>query len=218
MDGDQKICIKRKEMNIMAKNVTKTLKLATVIDDCKMFSYNSYKDIYEKYMTKFDYKYIETKELEIGFYNIPYIKSHNVNGIDIERHDKKTVCVFLYKVSVPENIFMQYGNIWCTEADALRSDVISRVLGGENTYEAAFINPDTLTLSKFEITAKSESDAKREAKNHAKQNGLTFVKCEIKATTETGENSNEPEPARRYGMKHETFISLAQKYGTMERV
>ena len=201
----------------MAKNITKTLKLATIIDDCKTYWYNPATDSYDLHHSTFDYKYVERNTLECGFINETYKKSHNTRALDVERHATKLVCVFLYKVSVPENIFMEHGNIWCTEADALRSDVISRVLGGENTYEAVFIKPDTLTLTKLEITAKSEADAKREAKNHAKNHDLTFVKCEIKPTTETGENSNEPEPARRYGMKHETFVSLAQQFGTIER-
>lgn len=200
----------------MAKNITKTLKLATLIDETKTYWFSKVREAYELHDTTFDYKYIESKDLETGYYDTDYKKSHNINGMGVERHAKKTVCVFLYKVSVPENIFIEYGNIWNTESDALRSDVISRVIGGENTFEAAFINPDTLTLSKVEITAKSEADAKREAKSHAKNHGLTFVKCEIKPTAENGaENLS---TARRYGMKHETFVSLAMTYGTIERV
>lgn len=200
----------------MAKNITKTLKLVIVIDNKKVYWYNPKTDSYDLHHVSFDYKYIECKDLEIGFYATDYKKSHNINGLDVERHECKSICCFLYKVSVPENVFMQYGNVWCTEADALRSDVISRVIGGENTYNATFINPDTLTLSKLEISAKSEADAKREAKNHAKQHDLTFVKIEIKSTTENGtENLS---AAQRYGMKHETFISLAQAYGNIERV
>lgn len=200
----------------MAKNVTKTLKLATVIDENKVYWYNSKADTYEKHHVSFEYKYIEAKDLETGFYSVDYKKSHNINGLNVERHDTKLVCVFLYKVSVPENIFIEHGGIWNTEADALRSDVISRVIGGENTYTASFINPDNMTLSKAEYTCKDDADAKREAKAHAKNNGLMLVKVEIKPTTENGtENLS---TARRYGMKHETFISLAMAYGTIERV
>ena len=200
----------------MAKNVTKSLKLATVIDNKKVYWYNPKTDSYDLHHASFDYNYKECKDLEIGYYSTDYKKSHNINGLDVERHERKTVCCFLYKVSVPENVFIEYGNVWCTEADALRSDVISRVIGGENIYEAAFINPDTLTLSKIEISAKSEADAKKEAKNQAKQKGLTFVKVEIKPTTENGtENLS---TARRYGMKHEVFVSLALAYGTIEKI
>lgn len=111
---------------------------------------------------------------------------------------------------------MEYGGVWNTEADALRSDVISRVIGGENTYNATFINPDNMTLSKADFTCKDEATAKKEAKAHAKNNGLMLVKVEIKPTTENGtENLS---TARRYGMKHEIFISLAMAYGTIERV
>lgn len=200
----------------MAKNITKTLKLATVIDDCKSYSYNCVKDLYEKYQSTFEYKYLECKDLDIGYYANDYVKSHKVVGLDVERHDEKVVCVFLYKVSVPETVFMEYGNVWCTESDALRSDVISRVIGGENTYEATFINPDNMKLAQLDITTKDEATAKKEAKAHAKSNGLMLVKVEIKPTTENG-NEN-LSTARRYGMKHETFVSLAAAYGTIERL
>lgn len=200
----------------MAKNITKTLKLATVIDDCKSYSYNCVKDLYEKYHTTFEYKYLECKDLDIGYYANDYIKSHKVVGLDIERHDEKVVCVFLYKVSVPETVFMEYGNIWNTESDALRSDVISRVIGGENIFEATFINPDNMVLSKADFTCKDESAAKKDAKAYAKSNSLMLVKLELKPTTETSET--EISTARRYGMKHQTFVSLAQQFGTIERV
>lgn len=200
----------------MAKNVTKTLKLATIVDETKTYWFSRSREAYELHDTTFDYKYIETKELETGFYSNGYEKSHCINGLDVERHAKKLVCVFLYKVSVPENVFIQHGNIWNSEADALRSDVISRVLGGENTFEATFINPDNMKLAQLDFTCKDEPTAKKEAKAHAKANGLMLVKVEIKPTTENGtENLS---TARRYGMKHEMFISLAQAYGTIERV
>lgn len=200
----------------MAKNVTKTLKIATVIDESKTYWYNPAKEAYEKHHVVFDYKYIESKDLEIGFYDDGYKKSHNINGLDVERHARKLVCVFLYKVSVPENIFMDYGNIWCTEADALRSDVISRVLGGENIFEATFINPDNMKLAQLDITAKDEAVAKKIAKAQAKEFKLMLVKLELKPTTETPET--EISVSRRYGMKHDTFISLAQQFGSMERL
>ena len=200
----------------MAKNVTKTLKLKTVIDETKTYWFSRSREAYELHDTTFDYKYIESKELEIGYYDSGYKKSHNVSGLDVERHERKTVCCFLYKVSVPENVFIEYGNVWCTEADALRSDVISRVIGGENTYNATFINPDNMTLSRSDFTCKDDATAKKEAKVHAKANGLMLVKVEIKPTTENGtENLS---TARRYGMKHETFVSLALAYGTIEKI
>lgn len=200
----------------MAKNVTKTLKLATVIDNKKVYWYNPKTETYYLHHVSFDYNYIKCKDLEIGYHDTDYKKSHNINGLDVERHDTKLVCVFLYKVSVPESVFIEYGNIWNTESDALRSDVISRVIGGENTFEASFINPDNMTLSKADFTCKDEPTAKKEAKVHAKSNGLMLVKVELKPTTENGtENLS---IARRYGMKYETFISLAERFGTLERV
>ena len=200
----------------MAKNVTKTLKLATIIDDKKVYWYNPTTDAYELHNSTFEYKYVERKNLECGFIDEPYRKTHNTNGLNVERHDTKLLCVFLYKVSVPENIFIEYGGIWNSESDALISDVISRVIGGENTYNATFINPDSMKLAQLDITAKDEATAKKEAKAHAKSNGLMLVKLEIKPTTENGtENLS---TARRYGMKHDVFVSLAMARGTIERV
>lgn len=206
----------------MAKNVTKTMALELHATETKHFMWDRITidgqptEIYRNYKTTFDYRYTIPMNEFRGWVSGEYRLFNKAHGIDIQRIADKHISTFLYKVSVPENIFIKYGGIWNTEADALKKDVISRVLGGENTYEASYINPDNMTLSKADFACKDDATAKKEAKAHAKSNGLMLVKVEVKPTTENGtENLS---TARRYGMKHETFVSLAIAYGTIERV
>lgn len=206
----------------MAKNVTKTMVLELRATEIKSFKWDRITidgkstEIYRNYKTTFEYRYTIPMNEFRGWVNGEYRLFNKTHGIDIQRIADKHISTFLYKVSVPENIFIEYGGIWNTEADALKKDVISRVIGGEIVYKASFINPDTMSPSFENITAKDEQTAKREAKATAKSKGLMLVKVEVKPTTETSET--EISVAKRYGMKHETFISLAQRFGTLERV
>lgn len=206
----------------MAKNVTKTMALELRATETKSFKWDRIMidgqptEIYRNYKTTFEYRYTTPMNEFRGWVNGEYRLFNKTHGIDIQRISDKHISTFLYNVSLPENIFIEYGGIWNTEADALKKDVISRVIGGENIYEASFINPDNMTLSKTNFTCKDEATAKKEAKAHAKANGLMLVKVEIKPTTETPET--EIPVAKRYGMKHATFVSLAMTYGTIERV
>ena len=206
----------------MAKNVTKTMALQLRATETKFFKWDRITidghptEIYRNYKTTFEYRYTIPMNEFCGWVVGDYRLFNKTHGLDIQRIADKHISTFLYKVSVPENIFIEYGGIWNTEADALKKDVISRVIGGENIYNATFINPDSMTLSKADFTCKDEPTAKKEAKAHAKSNGLMLVKVEIKPTTESG-NEN-LSTARRYGMKHETFVSLALAYGKIERI
>lgn len=206
----------------MAKNVTKTMALELHATETKHFMWDRITidgqptEIYRNYNTTFDYRYTIPMNEFRGWVSGEYRLFNKAHGIDIQRIADKHISTFLYKVSVPENIFIKYGGIWNTEADALKKDVISRVIGSESTYEASFINPDNMKLAQLDITAKDEATAKKVAKAHAKSNGLMLVKVEIKPTTENAET--EISVAKRYGMKHETFVSLAIAYGTIERV
>lgn len=206
----------------MAKNVTKTMALELRATETKHFKWDRITidgkstEIFRNYKTTFEYRYTIPMIEFRGWVNGEYRLFNETHGIDLQRIADKHISTFLYKVSVPENIFIEYGGIWNTEADALKKDVISRVLGGENTYEASFINPDNMTLSKADFACKDDVTAKKEAKAHAKSNGLMLVKIEIKPTTEN--TDTEITIAKRYGMKHETFVSLAMAYGTIERV
>lgn len=206
----------------MAKNITKTMALELRATETKSFKWDRITidgqntEIFRNYKTTFEYRYTIPMNEFRGWANGVYRLFNKTHGIDIQRIADKHISTFLYKVSVPENIFMEYGGIWNTEADALKKDVISRVIGGENTFEASFINPDNMTLSKVDFTCKDGATAKKEAKAYAKSNGLMLVKVEIKPTTETSET--EIATARRFGMKHETFVSLAQQFGTIEKV
>ena len=206
----------------MAKNVTKTMALELRATETKSFKWDRITidgkstEIFRNYNTTFEYRYTIPMDDFRGWLNAGYRLFNKTHGIDIQRIADKHISTFVYKVSVPENIFIEYGGIWNTEADALKKDVISRVIGGENTYEASFINPDSMTLSRADFTCKDEATAKKEAKAHAKANGLMLVKVEIKPTTEIA--GTEISVAKRYGMKHETFVSLAQRFGTVERV
>ena len=206
----------------MAKNVTKTLALELRATETKSFKWvritidGQSTEIFRNYKTTFEYRYTISPNEFRGWANSEYCLFNKTHGIDIQRIADKHISTFLYKVSVPENIFIEYGGIWNTEADALRKNVISRVIGGENTYEASFIKPDNMTLSKADFTCKDETTAKKEAKAHAKSKGLMLVKVEIKPTTENADT--EHSVAKRYGMKHETFVSLAMTYGAIERM
>ena len=206
----------------MAKNVTKTMALELRATETKSFKWvritidGQSTEIFRNYKTTFEYRYTISPNEFRGWANSEYCLFNKTHGIDIQRIADKHISTFLYKVSVPENIFIEYGGIWNTEADALRKNVISRVIGGENTYEASFIKPDNMTLSKADFTCKDEATAKKEAKAHAKSKGLMLVKVEIKPTTEN--TDTEVSIAKRYGMKHETFVSLAMTYGAIERM
>lgn len=206
----------------MAKNVTKTMALELHATEIKSFKWDRITidgkstEIFRNYKTTFEYRYTISMNDIRGWLNGEYRLFNMNHGMDLQRIADKHISTFLYKVSVPENIFVEYGGIWNTEADALKKDVISRVIGGENTYEASFINPDNMTLSKADFACKDDATAKKEAKAYAKEKGLMLVKVEIKPTTETGKETLST--AKRYGMKHETFVSLALAYGTIEQV